>query len=312
MSRRGWLIAGVFVALLALGGPIVAIATDSARPEQRTPPLDLASASAATFLNGFVKPTGQVTIDPGQETQAQAQGWALLIAAANGDSARFKSILGWTEANVASSDRTTEVSLDIAWALAAGATRLNDPSYTGRANALASDIVTTKTGLQDNGIFFLGMNQLQGNSRVALRSMVDNQRSFLEVQMKGPRYSSLPLSANQNYSGDAHNQPLNLATSCDPTDKDRATYIWTKLRQSRETRTANALSADGKVVDKAQSVRATVASAAAAQAAGEQLQAYGLLDDADGIQKKHPTTQGAAWDALGRILLTTPWLGTCS
>src|ERR1044072_7182744 len=115
VGRRKWIIAGVIVAVLALGGPLLALATDSTKPEQKTPPLDLASASASSFLKTYVDTNGKVKVDsasPG--VQAQAQGWALLIAAASGNSQRYQQILSWTDANVATSDQTTETSLDIA------------------------------------------------------------------------------------------------------------------------------------------------------------------------------------------------------
>ena len=50
------------------------------------------------------------------------------------------------------------------------------------------------------------------------------------------------------------------------------------------------------------------AAAGSARAAGDPSAAGGLLDQADALHAKAPTYCGGAWAALGRILLTTPWL----
>jgi hypothetical protein len=319
MSRRLWIVViAVVVAALVIGGPWLALSTDHSKPEQQTPALDLASKSASAFLNRYVDADGRVKIDAGQETQAQAQGWALLIAAASGDSAHYKSLLGWTNNNVPTSSRNRGVNLDIAWSLAVAAQRLGDPQYTGQANAMVPDIVNAPpsgpSGV-NNDVFFLALDQLQNSTeREQVRALADNQRQGIENEMKlsGTSYGSLPLNAAAgNYSADAMNQPLNLATSCNPADKAADLYIWTKLRVSRDTRSAMSLSPTGKVIDDTKTVRATVASAAAAQAAGEQLQSLNLLNDADGLEQLHPSTEAAAWDALGRMFVTTNWLGSC-
>jgi endo-1,4-beta-D-glucanase Y len=54
-----------------------------------------------------------------------------------------------------------------------------------------------------------------------------------------------------------------------------------------------------------------VAAAAAASSAGDTAARTALLTRASEIDAKYPTYYGAAWVALGRILLTTDWLGHC-
>jgi endoglucanase len=54
-----------------------------------------------------------------------------------------------------------------------------------------------------------------------------------------------------------------------------------------------------------------VAAAASAHAAGDEHAAGLLLDAARDLDDEHPTYYGAAWIALGRILLDTRRLGGC-
>ena len=55
-----------------------------------------------------------------------------------------------------------------------------------------------------------------------------------------------------------------------------------------------------------------VAAAGAADAAGAPADRDGLLDEAEALDRRSPTYYGAAWVALGRIMLTTKLLDACS
>jgi endoglucanase len=54
-----------------------------------------------------------------------------------------------------------------------------------------------------------------------------------------------------------------------------------------------------------------VAAAAAARAAGAQAASDRLLVAAEAVDQRHPTYYGAAWVALGRVMLTSTALGAC-
>ena len=54
-----------------------------------------------------------------------------------------------------------------------------------------------------------------------------------------------------------------------------------------------------------------VAAAAAARAAGQTRASDLLLDRADRLNRSQPTYYGAAWVALGRVMLTSNALGAC-
>ena len=54
-----------------------------------------------------------------------------------------------------------------------------------------------------------------------------------------------------------------------------------------------------------------MAAAATEQAAGDSDAAAAGLDAAGALQQRYPTYFGAAWVALGRIMLSTSLLGAC-
>src|SRR4030081_3477306 len=57
---------------------------------------------------------------------------------------------------------------------------------------------------------------------------------------------------------------------------------------------------------------AYVAAAGAAIAAGDSSAGLSMLDRAERAQAASPSYYGAAWVALGRVMLTTDWLGPCA
>lgn len=80
------------------------------------------------------------------------------------------------------------------------------------------------------------------------------------------------------------------------------------LLQRESTAAASSLRQDGTTIDTRPSPLAVVAAAAAEHAAGDDASEHRLLDEADAIEQGNPTYYGAAWVALGRVLLTTDLL----
>jgi hypothetical protein len=68
---------------------------------------------------------------------------------------------------------------------------------------------------------------------------------------------------------------------------------------------------DGSPAGGSRSPVALVAAAAAAKAAGDRGATGRLLSAADALDARTPTYYGAAWAALGRLLLTTKRLQPC-
>jgi endoglucanase len=68
----------------------------------------------------------------------------------------------------------------------------------------------------------------------------------------------------------------------------------------------------GRVVGGAVNPMGLVAAAAAADASGHASAGNRLLAQADRQADAHHTYYGSAWTALGRVLLDTTWLSSCS
>ncbi len=114
------------------------------------------------------------------------------------------------------------------------------------------------------------------------------------------------------YSYDAVRLPIRLAESCDPTDRQQSAQIWSILNKTLESRSSAKMSLEGSPQDSNKAAVAAVAAAAGAHAAGDTNTSLMLLDEAQRIESTANTYYGTAWIALGRIMLTTPWLGTCA
>jgi endoglucanase len=68
---------------------------------------------------------------------------------------------------------------------------------------------------------------------------------------------------------------------------------------------------DGKPIGGQTHAASYVAAAAAAKAADEDKASDELLDQAQDADSSNPTYYGAAWVALGRVMLTSSALGAC-
>ena len=93
---------------------------------------------------------------------------------------------------------------------------------------------------------------------------------------------------------DAARVPIRFAEDCDPASRAVAADLWPELR-TREARHPVEL----------------VAAAAAVDAAGARARRDDLLDTAERREAADPSYYGAAWVALGRVVLTTDLAGSC-
>jgi endoglucanase len=112
------------------------------------------------------------------------------------------------------------------------------------------------------------------------------------------------------YGPDAQRTAVWFAASCDTQAKTLAARWWPLLRPGDRAQ-ALALGPNGTVLNGTPAPLAMVASAAAAKAAGDGPQARRLLQRATAEQRAHPTYYGAAWNALGAVLLGTSTLSAC-
>lgn len=239
--------------------------------------------------------------------------------------------------------------LDVARALAVASHRFGDAEYADQARRIGNALLAERVESTPNGGLYLGdvfgadkpeafvpgdhaprtiraLHELTGDQR--WRQILETQREIVaelldetnprlppelaeitangEAVPRDERSSSTP-----RYADDAARLPARLAESCDQGDKTQAMNIWTLLNRSRDTRFASELDLDGSLREPTPAVISAVASAAGAKAAVDELQMYSLLDAADDLEKRNSSVHGAAWAALGRVMLTTTWLGQC-
>lgn len=108
---------------------------------------------------------------------------------------------------------------------------------------------------------------------------------------------------------DAARLPVRFAESCDPADRAIAAAMRPILATPRDVPALRNL--DGSAASDWQHPVAVVAAAATERAAGDADAAATRLDAATALQRRYPTYYGAAWVALGRIMLSTSLLGAC-
>src|SRR4029077_12317830 len=108
---------------------------------------------------------------------------------------------------------------------------------------------------------------------------------------------------------DAARLPVRFAESCDREDRALAGAMRPVLTAPGEVPALRNL--HGSVSSNWQHPVALVAAAATEQGAGNPDGAVERLDAAAQLEQRSPTYYGAAWVALGRIMLTTSLLGEC-
>ena len=108
---------------------------------------------------------------------------------------------------------------------------------------------------------------------------------------------------------DAARLPVRFAESCDQEDRALAGAMRPVLTAPGEVPALRNL--DGSAASNWQHPVALVAAAATEQGAGNPDGAVERLDAAAQLEQRSPSYYGAAWVALGRIMLTTSLLGEC-
>ena len=107
---------------------------------------------------------------------------------------------------------------------------------------------------------------------------------------------------------DAVRTPVRFAESCVSDDRRVAARMWPRYAK-RPGRAAYDL--DGAPAGEGSHAASLVAAAAAASAADHEQAGEKLLDRATALDERHPSYYGAAWVALGRVMLSSPALGEC-
>jgi endoglucanase len=137
-----------------------------------------------------------------------------------------------------------------------------------------------------------------------------NGQASAQVQAIAPPSGAAPASgsASPTSSLDALRVALRSAESCVPADRRIAARLWPLYRRHPGAAT---YALDGTPIGNQSHPASYVAAAAAAKAAGNDGATEQLLDRAQDADSSQPTYYGAAWVALGRVMLTSSALGAC-
>lgn len=118
-----------------------------------------------------------------------------------------------------------------------------------------------------------------------------------------------PAGGTPQFGLDAARLPIRYAESCDPADRALAAALRPRVDTAGDVPALRHL--DGTPASEWQHPVALVSAAATEHAAGDDDAGAARLDQASALQQRYPTYFGAAWVALGRIMLDTSWLGRC-
>ncbi|KAA0108951.1 glycosyl hydrolase family 8 [Mycolicibacterium sp. P1-5] len=119
-----------------------------------------------------------------------------------------------------------------------------------------------------------------------------------------------PAGGTPQFGLDAARLPIRYAESCDPADRSLAASLRQRVAAPGDVPALRNL--DGTAASDWQHPVALVSAAATDHAAGDDDAGAARLDQASALQQRYPTYFGAAWVALGRIMLDTTLLGHCA
>ena len=127
-----------------------------------------------------------------------------------------------------------------------------------------------------------------------------------------PRAQPSPAGDSPRYGYEAARVIVQAAVDCRAAGQALAARAWPFLSSQIDAGVLGATyTLDGQPLDTEQHPLALVAAAAAAASSGDAERAAELLDATDVVDEERPSYFGAAWVALGRILLDTDLLGGC-
>ncbi|HEX4109799.1 MAG TPA: glycosyl hydrolase family 8 [Solirubrobacteraceae bacterium] len=252
----------------------------------------------------------------------------------------------WVSGRVVDPQPASDADLDTARALALAARRWASPSYAAQSRVLAQAILRQETagavllaGPWARGQRIVDPSYLSPQTYTILAHVderdavrwhalaAEGTRELAALTRGGAlppnwataspagRLSAIgsPSQAGvaPEYGFDAVRVPVRLADSCSAADRATAASLWPTLRRAG-TPTPATMTLSGQPLTTRSDPVALVAAAAAASAARDRGQAFALLARAQALDARSPSYYGAAWVALGRIMLQTDWLDASS
>lgn len=254
----------------------------------------------------------------------------------------------WQDGTIVDSEPASDADLDAARALVLAGTRFDRPDLTAAGNALAGIIMDTLTAQTSLGRILLPGLWADGGpdydynpsyaSPVAFTLLADSTgdtrwtelgaggaevtEALLAISPLPPDWAQITAAGNVNamagaagngddvrYSYDAARLPLRFAESCSTQDQQLAAQMLAPL--TRQDQLPAALDLGGTPLNSDEHPIAYLARAAAASSAGDPTTANNNLLQASTIAQEYGTYYGAAWTALGKLMLETDLLGGC-
>jgi endoglucanase len=257
----------------------------------------------------------------------------------------------WSKGAVVGTQSASDADLDTAWALVLAGQRFDQPAYriagqqvatailsqestvvAGRLElvagpwALTGPVVVNPSYLAPEAMAALGQatgdprwSELASDTTALVTGVVAHDRGGLLPNWLdlAPDGSAQPIgtpsgSGPAQYGLDAQRAPVWLAAGCTEGDRRVAARAWPTLDHAAKSGAGVSYTLSGRVVGGAVNPMGLVAAAAAADASGHSGAGNRLLTQADRQADAHHTYYGDAWTALGRVLLDTTWLSSCS
>jgi cellulose synthase (UDP-forming) len=334
--------------------------------------------NAESFFSDYVQGDGRVVrTDQGGDTVSEGQAYAMLLAVALDDKARFDQVWKWTKDNlqqssgllayhwsnghVDSSEPATDADLDAARALVLAGKRFESDEYTNAGVRIGEAVLSEETS-QVSGLPVLvagpwarsstpivnpsyfsprayadlasahhdsRWDDVTGTSRSIESALTGNGASLppdwarvdalvpsggeaaaqtQAIAAPSGAAASTSSSSSPTSGLDALRLAVRSAESCVPADRRIAAHLWPLYRRHPGMAT---YALNGSPIGDLTHAASYVAAAAAAKAAGDDGATEQLLDQAQRVNSSHPTYYGAAWVALGRVMLTSSALGSC-
>ena len=255
----------------------------------------------------------------------------------------------WSDGRIQDPEAASDADLDASRALLVGACRFHQPALRQEALALGKAILRVEvTSFQGTPVLtagpwavnppvtvdpsyfspatFAALRAASGDDRWS--SLAASSRAITSGLMRGP--SRLPPDWAQLKDGkfvpigspsdpqapprfgfDAARTLVRMAE--DPAGRRIAARAWPVFAGRDPTKLPVAHALSGRAIGDTLNPVVLVAAAGAADAAGHTAARDGLLDSAQALDRRFPTYYGAAWVALGRVMLTTNLLNaSCS
>ena len=256
----------------------------------------------------------------------------------------------WRDGHIQDPQAASDADVDAGRALLVGACRFHRPALRQEALELARAIMkeetasfqgspvlvagpwATKNPVTINPSYFspatfAALDAASGDGKWG--SLAASSRSITDTLMQGqnrlpPDWARLegdkpvPIGSPSNpkgtpqFSFDAVRTLVRMAEDPDPAGRQIAARAWPVFEGQDPNKLPVEHDLTGKPIGGSIHPVVLVAAAGAADAAGQTAARDGLLDAAEALDKRSPTYYGAAWVALGRIMLTTNALKSCS